>query len=438
MKRPIFMIFMIGLAIRLILAPLLTYGFDMMHWALTIQHIQAGAGLYGVDGYWYTPVWGYFLGIWSFVMNLFGVVDYGHVFDEALVLELLPLGHTATVTTIPFNVMMKLPLIAADIIAGLLIYRIIKEITKDEKKATYGFALWFLCPLVIFSSSIQGMFDVVSVMFMLVAVYALMKRQDILAGSAFAAAVLTKMFPGYLIFALIAYLAVNHKGDRETFLRRVGVVSLGAVVMTAIIYIPQILDGTVMDSLAFLSARVGTAIAADTSGSTWDAIASSGMSLILFLQPLIFAAAAFFAYRMYKNDNIRGDQFFICLAATMAVVFVWPAVPQYLLVLLPFLIFMAAMFDKRFFIPFAVISIGALILDIAMVNFSMLMSVAAYTNLLDIGTVVSLAEWMDGPLIFGISKQLALMTIGGAAEVIGPLLALLFIILYEKEARHNV
>jgi hypothetical protein len=407
-----------------------------MHtWALTIQHIQAGAGLYSVDGYWYTPVWGYFLGIWSWFMNLFGVVDYGRVFDAALPLELLPLGHTATVTTIAFNVMVKIPLIIADVIVGYLIYKLIKDTSGDEKKATYGFALWFLCPLVIFTSAVQGMFDVISVMFMLVSVIALRKKHDVLAGTAFAAAVLTKMFPGYLIFAFIAYLALQHKGDRKTFLTRTGIVAAAAAVMSFIIYLPQILDGTVMRSLSFLSSRVSTAVSETASSGAWDSIASSGMSLILFLQPLIFAAAIFLAYRMYKKGDATGDQFFVCCAATMAVAFVWPAVPQYTLVLLPFIIFMAAMFDKRFFVPFSLIVAGAVILDIAMANFSLLMSLAAYTNMLDIGTVVAGAEWMNSQLLPGVSKQLALMTIGGAAEVIGVLLSLLYLFKYEKGVR---
>jgi len=437
MKRPVVKILIIGLIIRIVLMPLLTYGYDFTHWALVMQHIQAGHGLYGIDGFWYTPVWGYVLGAMSAFTNLLGMASYGHLFDAALAIEDMEWGHTATLTTLPFNFVVKMPLLIADVIIGYLIYRMIKERTNDEKKATYGFALWFMCPLVIYTSAVHGMFDSVSVLFMVLSVYALYKGHDFFAGASLAVAILAKMFPAYIIFALVAYLLMKHKGDMRTFIKRLSLAVAGLLLMTLLIYLPQILDGTVMDSLRFLTGRVDMATSTPAADEgIWDSLIAFGFKFILWIQPLIFVLAAFFAYMMYKKGSGNRDEaFFACLMVTTAVIFLWPPAPQYLLVTLPFLICFIAMFDKRFLLPFMIITTAALFNNLAMHNFSILMSLAAYTGLLDIGYVVSLVEWTQGPLIFGLSIQYTMMIIAGAAGIIGILMVLLYWIRYNKEGR---
>lgn len=437
-RKPLVKILILGLVIRIILMPLLTYGYDFTHWALTMQHIQAGHGLYGVDGFWYTPVWGYVLGGMSAFLNLIGMAGYGQLFDAALPIENLEwFAYTATLTTLPFNFVVKIPLIITDVIIGYLIYRMIKERTGDEKKATYGFALWFLCPLVIYTSAVHGMFDNISVLFMVLSVYALYKGHDFLAGASLAVAVLTKMFPAYILFVLIAYLAMKHKGDVRAFVERLSLAAAGLLLMTLVIYIPQILDGTVIESLRFLTGRVGEATAAPDAGAgVWDALTAFGLKFVLWIQPLIFLLAAVVAYFMYKKgDGGKDETFFACLMVTTAIIFLWPPAPQYLLVTLPFLIFFIAVFDKRFILPFLVITTAALLNNLVTHNFSVLMSLAAYTDLLDIGYVVSLVAWMQEPLMLGLSRQYVMMILTASAELIGILMVVLFWLRYNKEGR---
>jgi hypothetical protein len=401
-----------------------------------MQHIQAGHGLYGIDGYWYTPVWGYVLGAMSAFMNLLGITSYGHLFDQALPIEDIGwFAYTATLTTLSFNFVVKIPLVITDVIIGYLIYRMIKERTGDERKATYGFALWFMCPLVIYTSAVQGMFDNISVLFMVLSVYALYKGHDFLAGTSLAAAVLTKMFPAYILFALIAYLAMKHKGDMRTFIRRLSLAAAGLCLMTLLIYLPQILDGTIMESLRFLTGRVDTATSPGAAADgIWDSLIAFGFKFVLWVQPMIFILAAFFAYIMYrKGDGNKDEAFFACLMVTTAAIFLWPPAPQYLLITLPFLICFIVMFDKRFILPFIVITTAALFHDLVTHNFSVLMSLAAYTDLLDIGHVVSLVAWMQEPLVLGLSRQYTMMILAGAAEIIGVVIVILYWIRYNKE-----
>ncbi|MCL2786367.1 MAG: glycosyltransferase 87 family protein [Methanomassiliicoccaceae archaeon] len=432
LKRPVAMILIAGLVIRLVLMPLLTYGYDVSHWALTIQHIQAGEGLYGLSGYWYTPVWGYILGIMSVVMNVFGVTDYGHLFDELLHVESFVGFYTATLTTPVFNFFVKIPMLISDVLVGYLVYRIIKERTGDERKATYGFALWFLCPLVIYTSSVHGMFDSIYVMFMVLSAYALYKGHDLLAGASLAVAVLLKVFPLFIIFVLIAYIVLKHKGDLGTMRRRILTAAIGAGVMALIIYIPQILDGTVMDSLAFFTSRVdGGPVSADD--GVWSSLVSFGMRLVIWLQLALFAVAALLAYRMYKKGAGDKDKaFFTCLMVTASVIFIWPAQPSFLMLTLPFLICFIAMYDKRFIVPFAVLVTGATLH--AVNNMSVFLSLAAYTDVMKISTVVSMMEWMQQPLLFGLSKHSVVMVVTAVIEVIGIILILLYWRRHEKEA----
>ena len=57
-RHPLATLFVIALAVRLIIMPLVSHDFDIYHWALVIENIQTGDELYGLDGYYYTPTWG--------------------------------------------------------------------------------------------------------------------------------------------------------------------------------------------------------------------------------------------------------------------------------------------------------------------------------------------------------------------------------------------
>jgi len=433
MSRPLVKILIIGLVIRIILMPLLTYGYDVSFWTATIQNIQAGHGLYGVDGYWYTPVWGYILGGMSYVMNLFGVADYGHMFDAALGLQDIQwFNYTAIVTSLTFNFIVKIPIVIADVLTGYVIYKLILAKTEDEKKATYGFALWFLCPIVIYTSAVHGMFDSIAVLFMMFSVYSLYKGRPFTAGAALSVAVLTKVFPVYVIFALIVYLALKHKGEGKVLWTNIGKAAAGLLLMTLMIYIPQILDGTVMESLRFLTGRID--------GVTAEAVHSTGIAdwfymaaqqIIVWAQPITFVLALVLAYILYrKGDERRDERFFLCLMITTSLMFLWSPEPRFMLMMLPFLILFMVMFDKRFTLPYVMISAGMVFYNIVGHNFSLLLSLARYTNLADAYHMVSLVEWMNGPFQNG-------MVIMSAITLIVTIAGLLLIFLYsfrkEKE-----
>jgi hypothetical protein len=110
--------------------------------------------------------------------------------------------------------------------------------------------------------------------------------------------------------------------------------------------------------------------------------------------------------------------------------FLWSPEPRFMLMMLPFLILFMVMFDKRFTLPYVMISAGMVFYNIVGHNFSLLLSLAGYTNLADAYHMVSLVEWMNGPFQNG-------MVIMSAITLIVTIAGLLLIFLYsfrkEKE-----
>lgn len=82
------MLVVFGIALRLVLAFLLNFNNDVASWALVMENLLAGSGLYAVDGYCYTPLWGYFLGFWTGAEDLFlNISSFGEYFPGATFLE---------------------------------------------------------------------------------------------------------------------------------------------------------------------------------------------------------------------------------------------------------------------------------------------------------------------------------------------------------------
>ncbi|MDD5093465.1 MAG: glycosyltransferase family 39 protein [Dehalococcoidia bacterium] len=79
---------------------------------------------------------------------------------------------------------LKLPCILMDMLTGLVIYGIVKELA-NETKAKLAFKLWVFNPLVITVSCALGMYDVFAGFFSLLAVYLVTRRSFWSAGMAF-------------------------------------------------------------------------------------------------------------------------------------------------------------------------------------------------------------------------------------------------------------
>ena len=68
-SKPLFKVILLGLLIRIFMIPFsLTY--DANFWTVVVRNVESGYGLYQMEGYYYTPVWGYVLAFVAGVQNL--------------------------------------------------------------------------------------------------------------------------------------------------------------------------------------------------------------------------------------------------------------------------------------------------------------------------------------------------------------------------------
>lgn len=127
-------IIIVGLAIRLCVAPFTGHPCDMLLWESFGQSfIVGGVNPYAVS-FAYPPPWILITGLMYSVYLLF---------PNDLFLSFI----------------LKLPIIIGDLLVGLTLFNIVFHITKDQRKAEYAIGLYMLNPYVIWISSIWGMFD---------------------------------------------------------------------------------------------------------------------------------------------------------------------------------------------------------------------------------------------------------------------------------------
>jgi len=419
LKRPVIIILIAGLLIRFLLAPFFTFTYDIAHWAMVIQHLQAGFGLYDVPAYYYSPVWGYILSFLSLPgFFLFNLGTMGNFFETLLPGgEFWFLNTTPNVTTFGFNMFIKIPLIICDVIVGALVYFLIKERTSDEKKATLGFALWFLCPIAIYMSSVEAMFDNFSVLFMLLSVILIYKSRYFAGGAMLSLAIFTKFFPFYIAIPILAYIMLKHRDDKSARNKGILMGVLGLFIMTVVIHIPMIMEGTFIDSLWFALSRAESAGVSGDGGL--DLISSIGFLAILLVQPLVIGLTIYFSLRLRRSNKEDADNtFFYVLLLTTAAVFIWIPAPQYLLIVVIFLAYHIAVSDRRYMLPWLLMGVGGILFALVMNNFSILTSLAAYTNLLDLDWVLGMSEWMLQPFM-GTSVFFILFVTTGMIQAIG-------------------
>ena len=339
----------IGIAVRLVLGYLLTYNYDVYHWALTISNFEAGNGLYEVAGYYYSPVWGYILGVFSQFTGLFGVDLLGDRFAEMLFTEEYTnfYRNTAFVTTPAFNTAVTVMLTLFDLLNAYLIFWIVREVFGDVQKARMCFALWFICAFVIVVGATGGMFDTISATFVLLCIATLIKGQEFIAGAMFASAVLLKFFPVFMVFILVAYILVKHN---KAGILRIAKAIIGALAIFAVVMLPPIMDGHLGDSFSFLSARATGAV------ELIDILMSID-GLVVYT--LIMIAEAFIAVLFLKTEHDDIDKGFLWFAfIAIAIVFLNPSSPQYILVMAPLLIIMMVCKERMLRIPFAILCVG--------------------------------------------------------------------------------
>lgn len=426
--RSIIILIVIGLVARYVLGVFFTCPDDVHSWALVISNIESGENLYGLDGYFYAPPWGYILAVIGAVAEFFGLGSFGALDPGALPLEEYAVWlSNAYIPSIGFVLSVKTAFAICDLVVGYLVYTIVRDYTKDHRKAVIGFALWFLCPFVITSGSVQGMFEDFAVLAMLLSVVLLMRDHCFLAGAMLSLAGLTKLFPAILIFILVAYLLMRHRDDGKAVSHLV-MAALGAAMMAAVILVPQAMNGDLAECFSFITSRA-TNMGAGTTGDGFGSIVSY-ITVLSYI--LILLASMVLAIHMYRSRTSDPDRMLLLFAtANMAMAFLYPSMAQYITLLAPFLAITVAAIDRRYMTAFKVLMVGVPIFAFSRSVMNLLTFAAA--GYMDMGTLVDAIIWTQEPLFLGITPSNILSGIGGGLEYLGvALVVLTFIVTYVR------
>ncbi|HSP65988.1 MAG TPA: glycosyltransferase 87 family protein [Candidatus Deferrimicrobium sp.] len=176
---PVGGVLVIGLAVRAVLVPI-THGADFTVWDLASR-----ATLDGVNVYAHHPA--YSGGPYSY-------------FPLFLYIE-LPMQWLALHTGMTFTVLGKLPIVAADLGATLLIVGELSRQQASERAQAIAAALFFLNPLVLYNGAFYGRFDSVALAFLMLVVSLRHAKPAVgwRFALAYALAVAAKTFPVFLL-----------------------------------------------------------------------------------------------------------------------------------------------------------------------------------------------------------------------------------------------
>lgn len=422
--HPFITILAVAIAVRIVLMPLLTYDYDIYHWGLIIENIQSGNGLYDTAGYYYTPVWGYILGSMSYIMDsLLSIDTFGVHFTELIPVENLSYRfHIATITTIEFNVFIKAFLVITDIAVALLLYNLTEERTHDGIKALTAAEIWLFSLPVIYMSAIQAQFDSMSALLLLMTVYLVYHDRTFLGGMMFATAVLLKFFPAFCILVFIGYLYVKHKDDGLA-MRKIASAAIGAGLMTLILIMPQILDGTWSDALSFITGRMGGDEALPV--IIWKYLGTA----------IMIAGMIWCGIRMFRTEENIDDSFFGYTLIALALSILTSLAPQYMIVFLPILAMIIAEGRQDLYRSWFLMTFGAFFAALSLNNMSLLLSLSEFSDLISPDWVVSSMEWMESIRIGGVTSVEIMNAVGVTIQMIG-LISMIFIFFRESIPKH--
>ncbi|MBO5599879.1 MAG: DUF2029 domain-containing protein [Candidatus Methanomethylophilus sp.] len=377
-------VLVIGFVIRITAGLVLNYGYDVHHWAIIMANASSGNGLYGLTGYFYTPVWGYILGFMNLIQQAcLTLGETAFRVPEALGFEGYDGWISANTTSMTYTFWVKLPLYLVDLVVAYLIYLVVLDYTGDRRKAVLGFALWFLNPLVILAPAVQGMFDNITALLTLAGFMCIRRRLYFCTGLMMGLAILLKLFPVFLLPLMVAYVLVKEGRDIRKGLLSVIVAAAGVMIVAAAVFLPQIMDGTLSYCFTFLTARAGG------DGSQWDAIAGMGTVAAYLIIIVLCILLALVFYRTAGKD--LENEFLRYMLVNLVIMFLFPPTPQYLVLLIPFLTVYAVVSDRGFMRPLVLIAVFASLYILAN-NFTLLLTLACDSNLIAVATVVS---WSD-------------------------------------------
>jgi hypothetical protein len=184
------LIFILVSAVKLLLiawAP--TYG-DLFNWAeganLALGFLSAGripplsaTGVYGPLQLVLSPFFWFWIRL---------PVDHPSI-------HIIQVSSHSTLSALSLIFLMRLPTFLSDIAIGVLIFKLVRQITGSEQRSKVGFLLWYVNPFNIFWIEVFGGMDVIPTLVLVMAVVLGMKQKWFNSGLSVAVATVLRLFP---------------------------------------------------------------------------------------------------------------------------------------------------------------------------------------------------------------------------------------------------
>jgi len=226
----IYLPLLLAMIIRFSLAPFTEQRWDMYIWRLN----QAFVYRYHVNPFWPEPgaplefAWGY-PPLWLFVLLLI------YPFHALLSPISYPQNASALWNPYPWqnmtemfesyrcfmpspltDLVIKTPIIIADALNAILIYKLLKSMS-DEKKANYAYLAWLFNPYVIMISSVWGVFDSIPSLFVLLSLYYLISNKFSKSALMLSVGILFKLYPVILIPIFAMMILKRNQRIKDAF-----------------------------------------------------------------------------------------------------------------------------------------------------------------------------------------------------------------------------
>ena len=250
-----------GLILRYVLGLYTSEARDDQIWIYQALNASYGLGVYHRWDFAYPPVWGYLLGIFAKLFSLiYDPRNFSSNINELYDISLKTLSVSPITPSPGFNFITKTPLFIVDLVIGYIIYKFVSEKSCSKEKSIIAFNLWFMNPLVIYSSAIIGKFESVVCFFTFLSIILLYKKYYFFSGCTLMLGVLTKIFPINLIPLFLIIIFISNKNKITHAISNIFTFSLGSLVSAVLILSPLFLTYTFENCLTATTLRVHTGL----------------------------------------------------------------------------------------------------------------------------------------------------------------------------------
>ncbi|OQA04690.1 MAG: GPI transamidase subunit PIG-U [bacterium ADurb.Bin400] len=214
MTKRVWTILILGLLLRLLIAPYTSWPREAFAWFSVTNDLLNGYRLYEFGNFSYPPLWAFVLLLVGKVVTFFSGAAALGGYVQGMVDATINNPNTIGFITSPaFNLGYKIPLILADTAIAYMLFLIARP--TSLLRAEKVFAMWYLNPLVIFTSSVIGQFDVLPAALILIAITFLLEKKYFMSGLSLAIAALFKLYPVFLLPLYLVICYSSNQGERR-------------------------------------------------------------------------------------------------------------------------------------------------------------------------------------------------------------------------------